>query len=308
MTAGQVTGRAAAPPTSELTRTHPASNLERLEGFKRWMMLRNLAKTTQHAYCVYVQKFIDHLGAASVATATGADVRAFQLAFNETTNSRGVQRLCSLAVRQFYKSLVLARLADKSPALPPTKQGRRLPRCLSEAEVVQLIDAAADTRDTAIAELLYASGLRISELTNLDIEDLDINSGVLQVRAGKGGKDRRVPFGSKAAVAVQAYLGARRSGPLFIREPRRLQPRRLKPRRVQGLVKGMALRAGLTDVHPHLLRHSFATHLLNRGADIRYIQEMLGHASLSTTCRYTHVAIEDVARTYERCHPHGKSK
>jgi integrase/recombinase XerC len=160
-------------------------------------------------------------------------------------------------------------------------------------------------RDRALLELLYSSGLRVSELTGLDLEDLDLREGSVRVR-GKGRKERIVPVGSKAVAAVEAYLARERragaaAGPLFLNVR---DGGRLTSRSVHRLLGARALRQGWAKrISPHALRHSFATHLLGGGADLRAIQEMLGHRSLSTTQRYTRLDLEQLTRVYENAHP-----
>ena len=194
-----------------------------------------------------------------------------------------------------------------SPRLP-----RRLPSFLPKDESKELLDApvedsAAGRRDRALLELLYASGLRVAECCGLDVEDLDRRHGTVRV-LGKGGKERVVPVGDAALDALDAYLSAaggrdRRgagSGPLF-RNPR---GGRLTTRSVRSIVRRRARAAGIARrVTPHTLRHTFATHLLGEGADLRLIQELLGHSRLSTTQRYTHVSPEHLMKVYDAAHP-----
>jgi tyrosine recombinase XerC len=194
-----------------------------------------------------------------------------------------------------------------SPRLP-----RRLPSFLPKDESKELLDApvedsAAGRRDRALLELLYASGLRVAECCGLDVEDLDRRHGTVRV-LGKGGKERVVPVGDAALDALDAYLSVaggrdRRgagSGPLF-RNPR---GGRLTTRSVRSIVRRRARAAGIARrVTPHTLRHTFATHLLGEGADLRLIQELLGHSRLSTTQRYTHVSPEHLMKVYDAAHP-----
>jgi integrase/recombinase XerC len=194
-----------------------------------------------------------------------------------------------------------------SPRLP-----RRLPSFLPKDESKELLDApvedsAAGRRDRALLELLYASGLRVAECCGLDVEDLDRRHGTVRV-LGKGGKERVVPVGDAALDALDAYLSAaggrdRRgagSGPLF-QNPR---GGRLTTRSVRSIVRRRARAAGIARrVTPHTLRHTFATHLLGEGADLRLIQELLGHSRLSTTQRYTHVSPEHLMKVYDAAHP-----
>jgi integrase/recombinase XerC len=183
--------------------------------------------------------------------------------------------------------------------------GRRLPSFLPKDEATQLLDAepagAAGLRDRALVELLYASGLRVAECCGLDLEDLDEGRRTVRV-VGKGDKERVVPVGETALEALAAYLAmrGRARGALF----RNARGGRLTTRSALRIVKGLARRAGLGQrVTPHTLRHSFATHMLGEGADLRLIQELLGHSRLSTTQRYTHVSPEHLMRVYDAAHP-----
>jgi integrase/recombinase XerC len=225
------------------------------------------------------------------------------------------------AVRTWMRWLLRGRVIEKSPAddLGSPKVRRPLPTFLgvdAAAEVVESPEerTALGSRDRALLELLYGSGLRVSELCRLDIADLDMSGGTARV-LGKGSKERMVPLGKKSIAAVQAYLAHR---PVLLhpktraQEPRALllshRGRRLGVRAVQTLVqKYGALGAGRADLHPHALRHTCATHMLDGGADLRAIQEMLGHASLSTTQRYTHVSMEHLMKVYDAAHPLARS-
>jgi integrase/recombinase XerC len=200
----------------------------------------------------------------------------------------------------------------KTPRVP-----KRLPRHLTVDEVFALLDripgdAFAGARDRAILELLYAAGLRVGELAALDLEDLDLAGGLVRV-LGKGRKERIVPFGSKAAAAIRRWLDlsapARREGSrgeaLFLN----VRGGRLTDRSVRRILDRRLQEAALqARVSPHALRHSFATHLLGAGADLRAIQELLGHASLSTTQRYTHLGIDTLMEVYDRAHPRARPK
>ena len=200
----------------------------------------------------------------------------------------------------------------KSPRVP-----KRLPRHLTVDEVFALLDHIPDdefagARDRAILEMLYAAGLRVGELASLDLEDVDLAGGLVRV-LGKGKKERIVPFGSKAAAALRRWL--ERSSPVRRRgaagEALFLNVRggRLTDRSVRRILDRRLVEAALqARVSPHALRHSFATHLLGAGADLRAIQELLGHASLSTTQRYTHLGIDALMQVYDRAHPRARLK
>ncbi len=223
-------------------------------------------------------------------------------------------------VRSFLEHAVRERRIETNPAkaVPTPRRPNRLPRDLTVDEMFALLDRIrsadpASLRDRAILELLYATGLRVSELVSLSLDDVDLRERVVQV-VGKGGKERMVPFGKKSAHALEAWLDAARplrvrggnaeavflnfrgGGRLTDRSIRRILDRRILEAAVQG------------HVSPHALRHSFATHLLGAGADLRAIQELLGHSSLSTTQRYTHVSVEALIQVYDRTHPRARRR
>jgi integrase/recombinase XerC len=222
------------------------------------------------------------------------------------------------SLRTFFRLLVRRKLATGSPvaALRGPKRARRLPTFLAKDETIRLLSgssgasAAEEGRDQALFEVLYGAGLRISEACNLDVGDItsDGSGGRVNVRQGKGRKDRIVPVGSKAWDALQLYLPLRAA--LLGKRPRDphalfLSPRgrRLGPREARRRLTRREQLAGVKRVSPHALRHSFATHLLGEGADLRSIQEMLGHASLRTTQRYAQVDIDHLMKVYDRAHP-----
>lgn len=195
-------------------------------------------------------------------------------------------------------------------AMRSPKLDKRLPQVMNEDAVGTLIEAEerntpAGLRDRAILEVLYSTGLRVSELTGLVWHDLDTELGMVMVRAGKGNKDRLIPIGEPALDALIAWRAAMPiawslDGPVITN----LRGQRLTTRSVQKIVARRLLNAGLDNpLTPHGLRHSFATHLLNAGADLRSIQEMLGHSSLATTQRYTHVSVRHLKEVYRRAHP-----
>ncbi len=221
------------------------------------------------------------------------------------------------ATQTFFRYLVRRGILNKNPAaeLSSPKLRRPLPTLVDVDAAKEIVetpssDDAESCRDRAILELLYASGLRVSELTGLNLEDVDRANRSVRV-LGKGGKERVVPFGGPCAKALDAWLerrgelrhprtGAQDANAFFLS----VRGNRILVRKVQALVhKYGALGAGRADLHPHALRHSCATHMLGGGADLRAIQEMLGHSSLSTTQRYTHVSIEHLMRVYDQAHP-----
>ncbi len=218
------------------------------------------------------------------------------------------------AVRTFLGHAVRDGRLETNPAdgIPSPRAPRKLPRTLTVDEAFHLLDGIAGDdlpglRDRAMLELLYASGLRVGELVALDLEDLDFAAGIARV-LGKGSKERMVPFGDKAATALRRWLDASRAlrtrpedrNALFLN----LRGGRLTDRSVRRILNRRIDEAAiLARISPHVLRHSFATHMLGAGADLRAIQELLGHASLSTTQRYTHVDTDALMRVYDRSHP-----
>ncbi len=219
------------------------------------------------------------------------------------------------AIRSFFKFLVKRGIISENPAelvLTP-KQDKTIPVYLSVDDMFRLLDSIqTDTllglRNRAIFETLYSSGIRVSELAGMNFSDVGFSAAVVQV-SGKGNKQRIVPVGQKALSAIKAYRSrlqkqtgriAINEGPLFLnRFDKRLSPRSIA-RILRKLVDAVGL---LTPVSPHALRHSFATHMLDSGADLRVVQELLGHKSLSTTQKYTHVSIDRLMETYDRAHP-----
>jgi len=250
-------------------------------------------------------------GSGDLAAADQRAVRAWLAALH----ARGLQPASIgrklAAARSCFRFLVRRGRLETNPAreLRGPRLPRRLVSFLPIDEATQLVSGRAvggshRERDVAILELLYASGLRVSELTGLDLEALDRSERTVRV-LGKGRKERIVPYGGQAARAVEAWL-ARRSeadGPLFTNG----QGRRLTVRSIHTIVGRAARAAGIARrVSPHTLRHTFATHLLDGGADLRAIQELLGHRRLSTTQRYTHVGADQLMRVYDAAHPRAK--
>jgi integrase/recombinase XerC len=219
------------------------------------------------------------------------------------------------ALRSFFRHVVRQGILQTNPArlvLTP-RVGQKLPVVMTAEQANALVDAppseqiqaAWPARDRAMLEFLYGCGLRASELVGMNLEDIDFGERWVRVR-GKGRKERQVPFGKKAAAALERYLGERiaatetREQAVFLNR----RGRRITTRGVQGIVKLYALVvAGDSSIHPHSFRHAYATHLLSDGADLRAVQELLGHARLSTTQKYTQLSLTDLMAVYDRAHP-----
>ena len=279
---------------------------------------RNCSAHTVRAYGADLEQFLRRQGDLEPGSIDRNAVRAY-LADLQDGGSLGrsaVLRKVS-ALRAFFRYLRSEGVMKEDPfcALPLPRKAARLPKFLTESEVAELLgqDGAGKgpswDRDRAILELLYSSGLRRSELAAVNVGDVDFVSGFVRV-LGKGSRERLVPVGVTALSCLREYLrqrgpaSSRGENPLFVNA----RGLRLSDHGVAFLLKGWLKRAGwLKPVTPHALRHSFATHLLNAGCDLRSVQEMLGHKSLATTQIYTHVSLEKLKEVYGRSHPRGKT-
>ncbi len=281
---------------------------------------QNASPNTISAYRRDLTGLMEFLGAGSPVTSISKrDIRAW-LAHEkrEHKSNTTVARKLS-AVRSFFRFLIRQGLVktDPSTGIRPPRPASRLPSYLSVDEAFNLIEIAGGDgfqacRDRAILELLYSSGIRVGELTGLDLQHLSLSPEMIRVK-GKGRKERVVPFGKKAAQAVRKYLPYRSSLLQRLRRPEEeavflnRSGTRLSPRSVQRLVSKRRLMTGVrTCATPHTLRHTMATHLLESGADLRAIQDILGHSSLATTQKYTHLDFSNLSRVYDNAHPRAK--
>lgn len=264
---------------------------------------RGASPHTLRAYEAELRGLAAAVAPRSVLEATTTDLRIW-LTGGARAPSSLARRISSL--KSFWRWALREALVARSPAerLRGPRVKPPLPRVLQIDEASRLVEAPESPRDRALLEVAYGSGLRVSELVGLDVGDVDLTERLVRVRRGKGGKDRVVPLGAEAASALATWLALRGgdSGPVFLNK----RGGRLSTRSAWTLVHERGDREGLPDTHPHALRHSFATHLLSAGADIRAIQEMLGHASLSTTQRYTQLDLETLQRAYRAAHPHAR--
>ena len=289
---------------------------------------RRLSAHTISAYRRDLEKFTDFLTRRENTTLRQlviAQARMFPAQLNQSgLSSRSIQRALS-AVRTLYRYLLreskvkinpflTARDVGQRQAVTAPRAERRLPPTLSIEEIVQLVTidprTDLDRRDRAILELFYSSGLRLAELSGLDLGDLDLADAVVRVM-GKGAKTRIVPIGGYAREAVLAWLNVRSAcareseQALFVNR----SGTRLGARAIQQRVAVWAQRQGLgRRVHPHMLRHSFASHVLESSSDLRAVQELLGHADISTTQVYTHLDFQHLAQVYDNAHPRARRK
>ena len=289
---------------------------------------RRLSAHTISAYRRDLEKFTDFLTRREITTLRQlviAQARMFPAQLNQSgLSSRSIQRALS-AVRTLYRYLLRESKVAINPFLTARDVGhrqaviapraeRRLPPTLSIEEIAQLVTidprTDLDRRDRAILELFYSSGLRLAELSGLDLGDLDLGDAMVRVM-GKGAKTRIVPIGGYAREAVLAWLNVR---PACARESEQAlfvnrNGTRLGARAIQQRVAVWAQRQGLgRRVHPHMLRHSFASHLLESSSDLRAVQELLGHADISTTQVYTHLDFQHLAQVYDNAHPRARRK
>ncbi|MBI4340901.1 MAG: tyrosine recombinase XerC [Candidatus Omnitrophica bacterium] len=283
-----------------------------VDRFLRYLIVeRNASEHTRRSYALDLAQFFAQLGARRLPDITPLEIRRFVAGLSHQGVSRRTIARKLSCVRSFFRFLCRDGTLDHNPAasVPTPRQERRLPSFLDERQIVRLLHAPSATgwqglRDRAMLEALYSTGVRIGELVGLNREDVDEISGTAIVR-GKGKKERLCPIGETALSALRAYLAKR---------PRKLQVpyalfvsqkgTRLTVRHADRLLARYVKLAGLPpSVSPHSLRHTFATHLLDRGADLRSVQELLGHASLSTTQIYTHITPQRLKKVYDQAHP-----
>lgn len=297
----------------------PAPLAEARWAFRDHLRLeRGVSEHTLRAYDGDVASLLDHLARLGRNDLQALDIRTLR-SWLARLHSQGAARSSlgrrAAAARTFTAwAARVGRLAsDPGAALGTPRPTRRLPEVLTVGQARQLLDVDRPgedprwLRDTAVLEVLYATGIRVGELCGLDLDDVDFERGLLRV-FGKGAKERAVPVGAPALHALRHYLGAGRpklarsgSGPALFLGAR---GSRIDPRCVRRLVhQRLAELPGAPDMGPHGLRHSAATHLLEGGADLRSVQELLGHATLATTQIYTHVSVERLRTTYDRAHP-----
>lgn len=352
-------------PLATPIRSFAKSNQELAAAFDRYLQSRGFTSSTRVTYGKSLLYFVASLGSTSAVEADHLEIRQFLGEFLERGVCSNTIRRHSACLRCFFRFLQLGGLKRNDPTLklPYRKLPGRLQRVLTVEEVDRLIAAARNPLEAAVAEFLYATGIRVSELTALRLENIDFATGVARVKNGKGGKDRIVLFGRKADAALRRMIEWRppkagflfespaRLGSMRVRKgswvgqfydksvtagchcrevrigrvsdlPTHPQAQRVfdrilavnssyKPRpahpytakRIREMVSGMGIRAGIGRVHPHALRRAFASHMLERGADLRAIQDLLGHEKVTSTALYSLVSDAKLKEIHTRCHP-----
>lgn len=272
---------------------------------------RNCSPYTGRNYALDLAQFFQFLGHRRITAVSALDIRRFVASLSTRALARRTIARKLSCLRSFFRFLCREGRLSHNPAaaVPTPRLERRLPTFLDERQVTRLLETPSETkwqglRDRAMLETLYSTGTRVSELVGLNLEDLDEISGTMIVR-GKGKKERLCPIGETALETVRRYLAKR---PKKVRIPYALfvsqKGTRLTVRQVDRLLVQYVRRVQLpASISPHSLRHSFATHLLDRGADLRSVQELLGHASLSTTQIYTHITPQRLKKVYDQAHP-----
>jgi len=295
--------------------------IRRIEQFTRWLTSeKGYSEHTVSGYRRDLMEFYGNLGGElNIGAITGTEIRSFVVSLHGHNSAATVARKLS-ALRTFFRYMLRCKAIKTDPlvGIIGPKLGKSIPVFLTVDETFALLETPGQgdkfmLRDRAMLELLYSTGVRVSELVSRNVDNLDFEEEVLRVR-GKGDKERLVPVGRPALEAIRCWfpqrlqlLRARVSrGKVVEKNAMFLNGRggRLSTRSVERIVKAYGVRAGINQiVTPHALRHSFATHLLEMGADLRSVQELLGHASLSTTQRYTHLTLDHLSEVYDKAHP-----
>jgi integrase/recombinase XerC len=301
-------------------KNHKRTTVERAtDQFLRVLRERNASTHTIKAYGGDLEIFATYVGARGWKNIDHIAIRGFLSHLYEKGLSKASVARSLAAVRSLYRWLAQEGVVDQNPAklVSTPKLPKKLPRVPTIEEMNSVLDgampelAAFPERDRLLLELLYGCGIRNSELIGINLDDIRVSAEAILIR-GKGKKERYVPFGGSAVAALGGYLPARQK---LLAETKKATPAllinrrggRLTVRSVGRIVKKIAVAKGLSpDVHPHTLRHAFGTHMLEEGADLRAIQEMLGHERLSTTQRYTQLSMKHVLAVYDQTHPRAK--
>ena len=287
----------------------PRRDIEFLSGaikiYIQQLRMNNNSPHTIRGYGNELNKFLEYTLDKLLINITKQDINDYQKHLWELKLSPNSQARKIYSIKSFFRFCMREGIIDKNPAefIDIPKIPKKIPLYLSETEINRLLESPKEYRDRAILEIMYATGARVSEIVGLDCIDVDLENRYLKV-LGKGGKERTIPFGERCREAIWLYIKDRPnySGPLLLNR----WGRRLSARYVRTMLDKCAVTAMITHpVNPHMIRHTFATHLLHSGADLRAIQELLGHSSISTTQRYTQVDLSHLQKVIKLYHPRG---
>lgn len=290
---------------TDIQRSYAVANAELVASFARYLTRRNLSPRTLRSYVDSVSRLAEQFASTSLLTAQNWDIRELLSSLQERGLHPATLALHTSAIKTFYrKFLQSSGLLDCDPTIRITRRKipYRVPRVLTVAEVEKYIAAAETPFERALVETLYATGARCDETAHIQMQDVDFPNRSIRITHGKGGKERFVLFGQYAESAIRDYLATRDNlnadTPLFP----------YTDGWIRQVVKAIAKRAGLGRVHPHMLRRSMGTHMVRHGADLRCVQELLGHALVSTTMRYVILSTDDLINAYAKYHPHAESE
>jgi integrase/recombinase XerC len=280
---------------------------------------KNVSPHTERSYLADLDQFFEFLGTGELARVDHQFLRRFIAQLMELGNTKSSIARKLSTLRTFFKYLNRQGVLAENPArlVATPRRERRLPAVLTVDDAQRLMDAprgkktgdpAGELRDRAVLETLYSTGIRASELVGMNHEDINRHDGLIRIR-GKGRKERVVPIGGKALNAIAAYASSKPASAALSAVFNGPSGKRLTARTVQRILENYRKQVGLQQkASPHTLRHSFATHMLESGADLRAIQELLGHASLSTTQRYTHLNLDSLMDVYDKAHPKARKR
>ena len=289
--------------------------MEEIDDFCNYLLIdKHYSSNTIESYKRDLIKFYDY-NKKDIKNINKDDIKNYLKYLSDLVDERSIARNIS-ALKTFYKYLIINKIIKNNPieSISSPKLGKKLPNTLSEEDINKLLDIKLNDnysyRNKAMLELMYATGLRVSELVNLKVYDVNLEEAIVKTM-GKGSKERIIPIGDYALNALKIYINDYRST-LFKREVNDYlflnnHGKKMTRQGFFKIIKKLAKEAGIsTEISPHTLRHSFASHLLKYGADLRTIQELLGHSDISTTQVYTHIENEELRNNYDEYHPHGK--
>jgi integrase/recombinase XerD len=280
---------------------------------------RNLAKNSLESYARDLRSYVEHFEQNIVSKSINEnDIQDFLNSKRPDHSEASITRFIA-SIRGFHKFLLQEEILENNPAqyLSVGSKALRLPKTISSEQMNKIIDSVKGegpntTRDKLIFEFLYGTGARISELVNTDLDDIDIESNIIKIRFGKGSKQRIVPLGKSLKKAINDYLTRNRNSLVNAKKPNNAlilnsKGGRLTRQSIWEVVNRVSIQNKIEDLTPHSLRHAFATHLLEGGADVRVVQELLGHSSVNTTQIYTHITVERLREVFSETHPRARN-